>query len=198
TNPRASFRIADSVFGIRILEREKRQAYSRGNRFPKERPMKPAVRRQLDRRSFFTRTGTAAAGASAFGLLSDADIEAAPQNVQKNSIPSQLKITDLRVATVVKAPMTCPLIRLDTNQGLVGYGEVRDGASPTYALFLKSRLLGENPCNVDRLFRKIKQFGGPARQAGGVCGVEMALWDLAGKAYGVPAYQMLGGKFRDQ
>jgi L-alanine-DL-glutamate epimerase-like enolase superfamily enzyme len=75
---------------------------------------------------------------------------------------------------------------------------VRDGASGTYALFLKSRLLGENPCNVDRLFRKIKQFGGPARQAGGVCGVEMALWDLAGKAYGIPAFQMLGGKFRDR
>src|SRR5690606_22517831 len=45
---------------------------------------------------------------------------------------------------------------------------------------------------------KIKQFGGPARQAGGVCGVEMALWDLAGKAYNVPVYQMLGGKFREK
>jgi L-alanine-DL-glutamate epimerase-like enolase superfamily enzyme len=160
--------------------------------------MKPAVERLLDRRSFFTSMGKAAAGASAFGLLTDADLEASPQNVQRNSIPSQLKITDMRVAVVEKAPMTCPLIRLDTNQGLVGYGEVRDGASATYALFLKSRILGENPCNVDRLFRKIKQFGAPARQAGGVCGVEMALWDLAGKAYGVPAYQMLGGKFRDQ
>jgi L-alanine-DL-glutamate epimerase-like enolase superfamily enzyme len=160
--------------------------------------MKPAVERMLDRRSFFTSMGKAAAGASALGLLTDADIEAAPANVQRNSIPSDLKITDLRVAVVEKAPMTCPLIRLDTNQGLVGYGEVRDGASATYALFLKSRLLGENPCNVDRLFRRIKQFGAPARQAGGVCGVEMALWDLAGKAYGVPAYQMLGGKFRDK
>jgi L-alanine-DL-glutamate epimerase-like enolase superfamily enzyme len=160
--------------------------------------MKPAVQRLLDRRSFFKSVGTAAAGASAFGVLTDGDIEAAPQNVQRNSIPSDLKITDMRIATVVGAPMTCPLIRLDTNQGLVGYGEVRDGASGTYALFLKSRLLGENPCNVDRLFRKIKQFGGHARQAGGVCGVEMALWDLAGKAYGVPAFQMLGGKFRDQ
>ena len=132
------------------------------------------------------------------GLLADADLEGAVQNVNRNSIPSQLKITDLRVATVVGAPMTCPLIRIDTNQGLSGYGEVRDGASATYALMLKSRLLGENPCNVDKLFRKIKQFGGHARQAGGVCGVEMALWDLAGKAYGVPAYQMLGGRFRDK
>jgi L-alanine-DL-glutamate epimerase-like enolase superfamily enzyme len=160
--------------------------------------MKPAVQRLLDRRSFFTSVGKAAAGASAFGLLTDADLEAQPQNVQRNSVPSQLKITDMRVATIVGAPMTCPLIRIDTNQGLTGYGEVRDGGSGTYALFLKSRLLGENPTNVDRLFRKIKQFGGHARQAGGVCGVEMALWDLAGKAYGVPAYQMLGGKFRDQ
>jgi len=160
--------------------------------------MKPAVARQVDRRSFFKSFGSAAAGAGALSLLTDADLEAQPQNVQKNSIPSALKITDMRVATVVGAPMTCPLIRLDTNQGLVGWGEVRDGASATYALFLKSRLVGENPCHVDRLFRKIKQFGGQARQAGGVCGVEMALWDLAGKAYGVPAFQMLGGRFRDE
>ena len=71
--------------------------------------------------------------------------------------------------------MTCPIIRIDTNQGISGYGEVRDGASKTYALLLKSRLIGENPCNVDKVFRKIKQFGRHARQAGGVCGVEMAL-----------------------
>ena len=88
-------------------------------------------------------------------------------------------------------------MRLDTNQGLCGYGEVRDGASKTYALMLKARLVGENPCNVDKLFRKIKQFGHHARQGGGVCGVEMALMDLAGKAYGVPAYALAGGKFRD-
>ncbi len=74
---------------------------------------------------------------------------------------------------------------------------MRDGASKTYALMLKSRILGENPCNVDKIFRKIKQFGGHARQGGGVCGIEMALMDLAGKAYGVPAYVLAGGKFRD-
>jgi L-alanine-DL-glutamate epimerase-like enolase superfamily enzyme len=51
---------------------------------------------------------------------------------------------------------------------------------------------------VDRIFRKIKQFGGPARQAGGVCAVEMALWDIAGKVYNVPVCVMLGGKFRDK
>ena len=59
---------------------------------------------------------------------------------------------------------------------------MRDGSNETYALVLKSRILGENPCNVDKIFRKIKQFGGHARQAGGVCGIEMACMDLAGKA----------------
>ncbi|MBW3623887.1 MAG: mandelate racemase/muconate lactonizing enzyme family protein [Armatimonadetes bacterium] len=114
-------------------------------------------------------------------------------------MPSELKITDLRVAVIGRAPMTCPLIRIDTNQdGIYGLGEVRDGASPTYALMLKSRLLGENPLNVDKLFRKIKQFGGHSRQAGGVCAVEMALWDIVGKYYEVPVYQLLGGKFRDR
>ena len=127
----------------------------------------------------------------------DETLDALPQNVNTNSKPSDLRITDMRVA-VVRAPMTAALIRIDTNQGIYGLGEVRDGASKTYALMLKSRLLGENPCNVDKIFRKIKQFGGPSRQAGGVCGVEMALWDLAGKAYGAPVYQMAGGKFRDK
>src|SRR5262252_8837632 len=109
----------------------------------------------------------------------------------------ELKITDLRTAVVTRATMTCPLIRIDTNQeGLYGLGEVRDGASKTYALMLKSRLVGEDPRDVDRLFRKIKQFGHHARQGGGVCAVEMALMDLAGKAYGVPAYVLAGGKFR--
>lgn len=114
------------------------------------------------------------------------------------SRPSALKITDLRVAEVRGAPFRSTLIRIDTNQGLSGYGEVRDGASRTYALLLKSRILGENPCDVDRLFRRIKQFGHHARQAGGVCAVEMALMDLAGRAYGVPAYMLAGGRFRDR
>src|SRR5205085_11369541 len=128
----------------------------------------------------------------------DEALEAVPQNVNTNSKPSELKITDLRVATIARAPMMDPIIRIDTNQGIYGLGEVRDGASKTYALILKSRILGENPCNIDKIFRKIKQFGFHGRQAGGVCGIEMALWDLAGKAYGVPVYQMLGGKLRDK
>jgi L-alanine-DL-glutamate epimerase-like enolase superfamily enzyme len=165
--------------------------------------MKGAAQQRVNRRGFFRSMGAAAGGAAtlAFGAHADAaaaDASALVQsNVKRASEPSALKITDLRVAVIVNAPMTCPIIRVDTNQGLVGWGEVRDGASETYALMLKSRLLGENPCNVDRIFRKIKQFGGPSRQAGGVCGVEMAMMDLAGKAWGVPCWQLLGGKFRD-
>ena len=116
-------------------------------------------------------------------------------NVNTHSRPSQLKITDMRI---VRTTTGGPILKLDTNQGIYGLGEVRDGASKTYALLLKSRILGENPCNVDKIFRQIKQFGFHARQGGGVCGIEMALMDVAGKAYGVPCYQLAGGKFRDK
>ena len=156
--------------------------------------MKHRIKQSLKRRDILKSSAAILGGA----FLATEPMEAALQNANTRSRPSDLKITDLRVAVVTKAPMTCPIIRIDTNQGIHGLGEVRDGASATYALILKSRLLGENPCEIDRLFRKIKQFGGHARQGGGVCGVEMALWDLAGKAYNIPVYQMLGGKFRDK
>ena len=131
-------------------------------------------------------------------MTSKLDAARPEDNVRTASRPSELRITDLRTATVGWDSWHFTIVRIDTNQGISGYGEVRDFASTTYALMLKSRLLGENPCNVDKLFRKIKQFGHHGRQAGGVCGVEMALMDLAGKAYGVPAYVLAGGMFRDR
>jgi L-alanine-DL-glutamate epimerase-like enolase superfamily enzyme len=152
---------------------------------------------KIGRRDLFKTSAGMVGGA----LLSrEAAAEQAPQrNVNTNSIPSALKITDLRVAVVAKpGPSPCPIVRLDTNQGVHGLGEVRDGASATYALFLKSRLLNENPLNITYLFQKIKQFGFHGRQAGGVVAVEEALWDIAGKVYNVPIYQMLGGRFRDR
>ena len=118
--------------------------------------------------------------------------------VKTASSPTGLRITDMRIAIVGGGSWRWPIIKLETNQGLTGLGEVRDGASARYALMLKSRLLGENPCDIDRLFSVIKQFGGHGRLAGGVCGVEMALCDLAGKAYGVPAFMLAGGKHRDR
>jgi L-alanine-DL-glutamate epimerase-like enolase superfamily enzyme len=152
----------------------------------------------LNRRDLLKGLGLAAAGAAApGGFATLADAEEVRARVNTNSEPSKLRITDLRIVPILGS-MRSHVIRLDTNQGLCGYGEVRDGASPTYALMLKSRVLGENPCHVDKIFRKLKQFGGHARQAGGVVAVEMACWDLAGKAWGVPCWQMLGGKFRDR
>src|SRR5688572_29947127 len=163
--------------------------------------MKTAVRnlmgdgyKSMHRRGFLRTTGAVAATA----FWADQQLEAWQSQVNTNSRPSDLKITDMRVAVVGGAPMRCPIIRIDTNQGIYGLGEVRDGASKNYALMLKRVIMGENPCSVDKIFRKIKQFGGHARQGGGVCGVEMALWDIAGKVYNAPAYQLLGGKFRDR
>ncbi len=151
------------------------------------------------RRSFFKKTamGGIALGSSVmFSPIEDV-IAQSTQKVNRFSSPSELKITDMRYCVINNVGRT-PLLRIDTNQGIHGLGEVRDGADERYALMLKSRLLGQNPCNVEMLFKTIKQFGGPARQGGGVCGVEMALWDLCGKAYNVPAWQLLGGRYRDK
>jgi len=63
---------------------------------------------------------------------------------------------------------------------------------------LKSRIIGENPCNVEKIFKIIRQFGYHGRQGGGVSAVEMAMWDLCGKAYNVPVWQLLGGRYRDR
>jgi L-alanine-DL-glutamate epimerase-like enolase superfamily enzyme len=157
-------------------------------------------RSNLSRRTFITRTTSSAAAIAAGSLVTFADLEALPGQVNTNSKPSELKITDLRV--VIASPSyerdyRC-LIRIDTNQGISGYGDVRGRASKTYALILKSRILGMNPCNIAEIFYKIKQHGSHGVMGGGVSAVEMACWDLAGKAWGVPVWQMLGGKFRDK
>src|SRR6266508_5547530 len=123
-----------------------------------------------NRRNFIKKASLSGLG---LGFLFDHDpaqeIEYITQKVRRAGKPADLKITDLRVAVVTGAPMTCPILRIDTNQGISGYGEIRDGASANYGLFLKSRLVGKNPCNVEQWFKSIKQFGGQARAAGGVC-----------------------------
>ena len=143
----------------------------------------------------------AAWGGVALGGMMAASIEdtvaMTTQNVRRASSPSELRITDMRYAVVQNVGRT-PLLRIDTNQGIYGLGEVRDGSDERYALMLKSRIVGLNPCNVEMIFKIIRQFGYHARQGGGVSGVEMALWDLCGKAYGVPVWQMLGGRYRDR
>lgn len=152
-----------------------------------------------DRRSFLKKAtlgGISLGGALLFSPIEEV-VAQSTQNVKRYSAPSDLKITDMRYCVTSVLGRTA-IIRIDTNQGIYGLGEVRDGADERYALFLKSRILGENPCNVEMIFKKIRQFGGQARQAGGVCAVEMALWDICGKAYNVPAWQLLGGRYRDK
>lgn len=152
-----------------------------------------------DRRSFLKK---AALGGIALGGLMHLSIEdtiaQTTSKVNRSSAPSELKITDMRICSLGNRGWQRNIIKIYTNQGITGLGEVRDGADARYALILKSRILGLNPCNVEMIFKIIKQFGGQGRQAGGVCGVEMALWDICGKAYGVPAWQLLGGRYRDK
>ena len=61
------------------------------------------------------------------------------ENVRTHSRPSDLRITDIRAVTTRIPIGRCPLIRIDTNQGIYGLGEVRDGASKTYALRSSAR-----------------------------------------------------------
>lgn len=117
--------------------------------------------------------------------------------ITTHSNPSELRITDMRLA-VVAANYDYPILRIDTNQGVYGLGEVRDAGHAVNALQFKSMLIGQNPCNVDMIFRAIKRFGNWGREGGGVSGIEIALMDLIGKVYGVPCYQLLGGKYRDK
>lgn len=117
--------------------------------------------------------------------------------VSTHSSPSQLKITDLRVARVA-ATYDYILIRIDTNQGIYGIGEGHESSHVNNVLQYKSMLLGQNPCNVDMIFKAMKPFGSWGTEGSGVSGIEMALWDLVGRVYGVPCYQFLGGKYRDR
>jgi len=123
--------------------------------------------------------------------------EIALSGVRTCSKPSDLKITDLRMA-VVASNYDYPLLRIDTNQGVYGLGEVRDAGHKEDALRFKAFLLGQDPTNVELIFNLMKPFAGQGREAGGISGIEMALWDLTGKVYGVPVYQFMGGKYRDR
>ena len=119
-----------------------------------------------DRATISRRAALQSSAAMLGGALVGGRAAASPepqfQNVNTNSSPSTLKITDLRVATVVKpGPSPCTIVRIDTNQGVYGLGEVRDGASATYALMSEEPHSGrESAPHRLTSFEKIKQFGG--------------------------------------
>lgn len=179
-----------------IAESNKAQEKAAAEATQKER-IKPDV--ESGRRNFLKNTALGGLSLSAFMFLPIEDtIAQTTSKVNRFSSPSDLKITDLRYILVEHLGRRIPILRMDTNQGIYGLGEVRDGGDERYALMLKSRLLDQNPCNVEKIFKTLKQFGGNGRLGGGVSGVEMALWDLAGKAYNAPCCQLLGGRYRDK
>jgi gluconate/galactonate dehydratase len=113
-----------------------------------------------------------------------------------------VEITDVQTVTVDgNFPWT--LVRVYSDAGVVGTGEAYWGAGvPELIARMKPFLVGENPLDIDRLYEHLVQrMSGEGSLAGvtvtAISGIEVALHDLAGKLLGVPAYQLLGGKYRD-
>lgn len=141
-------------------------------------------------------------------LLSSAfALPALGRAIQDQSTPSRrpkLKITDVRTAQVMGHGLQLH-VRIYTDQGIYGHGEATDavqGGAPLVRMFRRF-LLGQDPLNVEALWERIRTAGIFAGAQGGqyvaaLSAVETALWDLAGKALGVPVYQLLGGKVRDR
>ncbi len=106
-----------------------------------------------------------------------------------------MKIVDCRCAVIGKSP----IVRIVTDAGISGYGEVevyKPYLKP-YILQFREALIGEDPTDVERCMLKIRQRGAFKPYGAAVSVIEMALWDIAGKAAGVPVYKLLGGKVRD-
>ena len=158
------------------------------------------------RRSFFKKAGMAgAAGMAAFTNFGTG-IERAVAAQSLASSPSALRITKIATAFATRSQRRM-FVKVETNQGITGYGEGTDAVVGGYHLssFLGELLIGKSPLDVNRLFEDVRRierdvvFSGA--QAGTfvavLSGLEIALWDLAGKALGLPVYRLLGGKFRD-
>jgi L-alanine-DL-glutamate epimerase-like enolase superfamily enzyme len=158
----------------------------------------------MGRRAFLRTLGVATAGAAGLtgvmGPFRSARAEIKPG--QKG-----IYITDLRTATITGLNSNCTIIRLDTNQGISGYGECRceDTNSISELRGLKSTILGMNPTQVDKVFDAIKNYGNPfssptdtPRHTGAMCAIECACWDITGKVYNVPVWKLIGRKLRDK
>jgi galactonate dehydratase len=122
------------------------------------------------------------------------------------SSPSDLKIT--KVTSAYFTPDQRKMfIKIETNQGITGYGEGVDAVGGTHYLVkqLGDKLVGKSPLNVNRLFEDLRRIAPLSPFTGSQAGVfisllsaiDIALWDVAGKALALPVYQLLGGKFRD-
>lgn len=144
----------------------------------------------------FSRRAILARAATAAGIF-QVTRGAVAQTLNRNSAPSQLKITDMR-SVLVASNYDYPIIRIDTNQGVYGLGEVRDAGREGTALVLKPHLVGRNPLQIEPILDSIRNFAGQQRMGGGYSAVDMALHDIAGKVYNVPAWRLVGSKYRDK
>ena len=155
--------------------------------------------KRSSRRSFLRNAGTALGGALSVPALS----RAIQQTTSVYQRP-KLKITDIRTAEVMVHGWQTH-VRVYTDQGIYGQGESTDAAVGTAALVKSFRrmLIGRDPLNPDALWERLRTAGIFAGAQGGqyitaLTGLETALWDLTGKAFGMPVYQLMGGKFRDK
>jgi len=146
---------------------------------------------------------SSAAGVAAFGpvfklIEGAAGAQARPApSVNRYSAPSDLKITDMRACTVA-TNYDYPIIRIDTNQGVSGLGEVFAAGVKGSALMLKAHLVGKNPLQISSILRGIRHSAGQNFWNSGYGAIDLALHDIAGKVYGVPVWQLLGEKLRDR
>lgn len=114
-----------------------------------------------------------------------------------------MKITAINTA-VVEANYDWTFTRVYTDEGIYGTGESFLAPGLTAIISdLAPLLIGEDPRNVDKLFAKMRWAASGAGSMGGIVynaisGIEAALWDVVGKHYGMPVYQLLGGKYRDR
>ena len=117
--------------------------------------------------------------------------------INKFSAPSDLKITDIR-ALRIAANFDYPIIKIFTNQGVYGLGEVRDGGNENLALGMKPLLIGRNPLDITGILQGVRPYAGAGRQGGGFSAIDIALHDITGKVFGVPVWRLLGDKKRDR
>ena len=126
-----------------------------------------------------------------------------------------MKITDVQACVIGRQEphsggSVWTFVRIYTDEGIVGTGECNSGG-PGYSGFatkeailaMKHRLIGEDPFNVNLIYEKLRRngrYGGSstAPLIFALTGIDNALYDIAGKALGVPVYKLLGGKFRDK
>jgi L-alanine-DL-glutamate epimerase-like enolase superfamily enzyme len=115
---------------------------------------------------------------------------------EKRTGHPSIKITDLRCAIIGRNPV----VRIVTDQGISGYGQAESAKFylKPMVLFYKDYILGEDPTDVERVMLKIRRLGAFKPWGSAVSAIEIALWDIAGQAAGVPVDKLLGGKIRDR